>query len=326
MENDWIYRYREFNAITLKELLYQEIYFSSQEELNDPLDYEFILTVNKGQPYIHEFFVEPALHDYKSTKYLKNKILKIISNFLSSHYVSLNEIECFILNDYIAKELIKYTKDELIAKHLQQRIINSYRNILPVNLQSVSFSKTCTNPLLWTHYAKAHTGFCIVFKPEKRLLNIKKINDKKYSQFKCSDVRYGSEIEIDLSLMFDKQAKFNWQNVVNHFLVEVQRKALLTKHKSHSKEKEIRIFGNYGTSYSVEPIPETKIIKSENIHYFDPNQFVGIVFGFKMKEDEKKEILYILDKNKDYKSFKIFQCIKIKNTVETVLINNTNRL
>ncbi|TQE76544.1 DUF2971 domain-containing protein [Leptospira noguchii] len=326
LNSNWIYRYREFNTVSLKELLYEEIYFSSQDELNDPLDYEFVLTIKKGQAHIHKFFVEPAFIHYQvALQNAKDKIFNEIIEYLSSQLLILNEIEDHIPIEFLDTIFNNNNINYLIGRNIRNLIINSYRNIFPVNLRSVSFSKTCENPLLWTHYAGAHTGFCLIFNPEKKKLNLRKIGEEKFEQFSCHNVKYGSDIEIDISLMFNDKNEFSDSHVFKKFLIEVQQKGLLTKHASHSKEKEIRIFGNYGTSYSIEPRHEPKIIKTNKIHYFDPGQFMGIVFGYRMKEIHKEEILTILNLNTKYKNYYIFQSVKRLNTVRAIFTTKTAR-
>ena len=116
-----LYKYRSFNNYGLQILTNCEIYFSSPEELNDPLECQF-----KCLPAAEE---------------IKRRLTKA-------------ELDIF---------------DELSGKKYYERGTNNavpiFQAIENKTKQSGIFSLSRTNeePLMWSHYADGHRGFCIGF-------------------------------------------------------------------------------------------------------------------------------------------------------------------
>ncbi len=61
LDKNWIYRFRSASVLSLKELMYNEIYFSTPGELNDPLDLGAELVIEKDSSYVYEYFLLYAL-------------------------------------------------------------------------------------------------------------------------------------------------------------------------------------------------------------------------------------------------------------------------
>ena len=116
-----LYKYRSFNNYGLQILTNCEIYFSSTEELNDPLECQF-----KSLPAVEEI-----------RRRLKEEDLPI-----------LNKISKKLYNEKGTGNLVP--------------IFEAIENI---SKQAGIFSLCQTNrdPLMWSHYADGHRGFCIGF-------------------------------------------------------------------------------------------------------------------------------------------------------------------
>jgi hypothetical protein len=116
-----LYKYRSFNNYALQILTNLEVYFSSPEELNDPLDCDF-----KSIP-------------------LAEAVKK-----------RLTEDELLIFNEVSTK---------LYNKKGTGKLVPIFRAIENVSKQAGIFSLCQTNndPLMWSHYADGHKGFCIGF-------------------------------------------------------------------------------------------------------------------------------------------------------------------
>ncbi|MBA4242279.1 MAG: hypothetical protein C0448_16280 [Sphingobacteriaceae bacterium] len=318
LDKNWIYRYREYNPLTLKELIYQEIYFSTKEELNDPFDYAHNLVIPKNSDFIHEYFIQSAIEQFGIKANIQKKIRKEIVNTIANDDIYTDLIELSLDENYL--EEILQRNDISNTKKIISSIYETYHNLKPKNLRSISFSKSCENPVLWTHYAKAHTGFCMIFKPTNKHLFLKKIYENKFEKYKCEFVKYNLDINVDLSLMFNKNKKFDWRNFYRDYYPQLNRKALLTKHPSHSKESEVRITSNYNiATFGSSPSEEKQLPKHEQIYYFDPKQFVGVVLGHKMKDEHKYEITSIISKSKAIKNYKIFEILNFVNGTIAIL-------
>ena len=116
-----LYKYRSFNNYGLQILTNREIYFSSTEELNDPLECQF-----KSLPVAEE---------------IKRRLTE-------------EELAIF-------KKLSEKLYDEKGTGNL----VPIFQAIENISKQAGIFSLCQTNkdPLMWSHYADGHRGFCIGF-------------------------------------------------------------------------------------------------------------------------------------------------------------------
>jgi len=116
-----LYKYRSFNNHGLQILTNSEIYFSSPEELNDPLECQF-----KRLP------VE---------KEIKRRLTE--------------------------EELLLFNKlsEKLYSERDTGNLVPIFQAIENISKQAGIFSLCQTNedPLMWSHYADGHRGFCIGF-------------------------------------------------------------------------------------------------------------------------------------------------------------------
>lgn len=144
----YIYKYRKFEKNSLNALKENKIWFSQGVKFNDPFDCSVNVPVNlmsKGS--LKEFI-------YKNTT--NSSMFEIAKN---NHY---------ILEEVINKQM---EDSQLLIDTLgvQSHELAPVFNIVAATLLRsfvCCFSTTSTNPLLWSHYADSHTGFCIRFKKE----------------------------------------------------------------------------------------------------------------------------------------------------------------
>jgi len=223
-----IYKYRPLSDFLFKELLYQEIYFASYNELNDPLDL-FLR-------------IDFSTHDIEAIEYLiyfmmKTQVYKFYENadipIVNKHWISLYN------NDKEKKDIIKSVKEKLDLFLKKEKniwcddIINIFEGILPENLvfdpnifkeeidrltkkflksSYVScFSETHNNFLMWSHYATKHSGICLEFNlnndglfPYERIHN-RKMDVEKYKN-------RISEWDMKSHIYWDKLDKVFYQN------------------------------------------------------------------------------------------------------------------
>lgn len=134
MIQNCLFRYRSYNEFTLKEILYDELWFSSVENLNDPFEFPF-------------FFNRDYKYDYWDLLriYTECKIRTI------DQIITLNK------NDDLSPEKQLNLIDDLITE-LESNI---RKDILESNV--CCFTKKSNNSLMWSHYADGMRGLCIAY-------------------------------------------------------------------------------------------------------------------------------------------------------------------
>jgi len=120
-----IYKYRPLSYFLFKELFYQELYFASYNELNDPLDLflriDFSTNDIEAIEYLIYFMVKTQIY-----KFSENIDIPIVNK----QWISLNN------NDKEIKEIIKSVKEKLDLFVKKEKnvwcddIINIFRSIL----------------------------------------------------------------------------------------------------------------------------------------------------------------------------------------------------
>jgi len=129
-----LFKYCEFNEYTEKVFTHNEIYFSSPYEFNDPFDSKLHLTCNGTMTEIKRYLCKQ--YQKKSPKRSK-------------------------------QEILTYVEMEIMAKRMDETVLNEAmeksREILRKRFGICCFSEKRDNILMWAHYAKQHTGFCLEF-------------------------------------------------------------------------------------------------------------------------------------------------------------------
>ncbi len=184
-----LYKYRPLSEFLFKELYYQELYFASYNELNDPLDLsariEFtpkdkdaieylIWFVSKTQFTIEDFQKSSNnikdLFNFNKNEIAKQLLTEEIFNTANVFHKEKGKIWVAdiikIIEDSINKQKtnidIDYNKFRAELERLTKKFLkNSYINC---------FSETSNNFLMWSHYASKHSGICLEFQLENSSL------------------------------------------------------------------------------------------------------------------------------------------------------------
>lgn len=125
MTQNLFYKYRKFTDNGLRILVDKQLYFASPGSLNDPLDYQIPLS----DLFIEMITEATTPEDKSALEELKNVLLKAGDD----------------------EDLITFL--ELLEKYENQQR----------ELGVLSLSANGVDPLLWSHYADGHQGFCIGF-------------------------------------------------------------------------------------------------------------------------------------------------------------------
>lgn len=181
-----LYKYRPLTDFLFKELFYQELYFASYEELNDPLDLsariEFTPKKEEQVEYLLYFIFKTAitlLISDSPSEAAKDNIRKLkklndneelrarLKKAIYAEIVALKKLQSFISFDVLETILIKTSREQEIDFPVQFDTFKSKLNKLAKkfleNSYTTCFSEKNDDFLLWSHYSSKHSGICLEF-------------------------------------------------------------------------------------------------------------------------------------------------------------------
>ncbi|MGE0638049.1 MAG: DUF2971 domain-containing protein [Bacteroidia bacterium] len=180
-----LYKYRPLSEFLFKELLYQELYFASYNELNDPLDLsariEFTVEKEEQIEYLiwilfkttlsiseTEIPVSEKINNSNLIEFNKNDVARIslrknifnkLTQLKTEHsFIWLDQIEN-VIADAVKEEQITFNVNFLNFKNELQRLTKKFLE----NSYTTCFSATNKDFLMWSHYASKHSGICLEF-------------------------------------------------------------------------------------------------------------------------------------------------------------------
>ncbi len=285
--------------------MYDEMFFASTEELNDPIDMQTKFIFPDASKELWERILFKLWNDRKYANIGSFYFLeicpisyeKIILNF---RYHSKKLLERFVSDQSLDYKTIQYLL--LLLKKLE----DFFDLYMPRSGYSVSFSKTCDDMLMWSHYAKSHTGFCIIFRPinnaiyqcsmrKKDSIAVTEGHNTSIGEsFPIQDINYNNDLnEIDAFLLFPVPY------TGHHFENEEERlkyhksaqKQLLTKTKAWDYEKECRLLLSQPYKWIA---GKGSLNSHQRLFHYDFTQVVGVIFGHRMSSNDKKAIKNIL--------------------------------
>lgn len=302
------YRYRPASELSLKELLYHEIYFGSTSENNDPYDGKQFYFFGSEQDRWFRL-LECAWRSITHVNW--TQWAKSLSAVLSQN--SPMSFQKALSFDY-ASALLETTNppkvlDAAGLAMLVTRFIDLYR---PEDPYFASFSKTCDNHLMWAHYASRYQGYCLIFKPIDGKLR-QAPQDRRRSIHRHTPKGIGPQMnwQVPESLVFQdvvyqgtpvfEDAFMRFPQYVSNFsldeperikLIDMQERQYLEKHKSWSYEQEVRLLLKAPSSWLFGE--RVSLTRHERLFHYQPTQLVGIIAGPLMREEYKQQILEII--------------------------------
>ncbi|MFB0498682.1 hypothetical protein ABID99_004919 [Mucilaginibacter sp. OAE612] len=180
-----IYKYRPLSDFLFKELQYQELYFASYQELNDPFDLNVRIDFSvEKQEYISElvrylFKTTLILKDEKLTSRKKQNNSKLVEfihdeekcarfeELIYGHIQSAKGTERYLFFDMLETAIVrsirelklKFSFDLANFRSEILRITSKFLN----NSYATCFSEDPANFLMWSHYSSKHSGICLEF-------------------------------------------------------------------------------------------------------------------------------------------------------------------
>lgn len=302
------YRYRSGSELSMKELIYDELYFGSRAECNDPYEGKMFAVLDKDEGFWNNLVrVALKFFDSEVVEYL---IKRIINLYLSKAPMHLDE-----LLKISEEEFLQLGNDELeraILKNMYESLKQYIQRQIPAEQYFVCFSRSKNNYLLWSHYANNHKGFCLVFRPInheiqqnpnwiKTSVGLKFPHiEKPYirlsvpASFTLQDVQYVAEPTCLNGMMCFSGAvvgdRYSPQEIE-----EFQHKynqTYLQKHSIWEYEEESRIVLSsvypWITGDTVSFTPHDRLFR------YNSTQLVGIVLGVKMPKAQRERIKEII--------------------------------
>lgn len=303
------YRYRPPTEISFKEILYNELYFSSAEECNDPFDSKtFFVFPNKVDKW--EKLLAMAWKPFSNPSLAP--IIKSVAQRISA--------ECPLrYEEAISDQLLRKCVPALgpftdVLIGVLRETLKTYR---PSTRYFASFSEVGDESLLWAHYADKHRGFCLVFKAIDERLNQYRPTMKSSFRFETPNglapsMSYGIPESFKFNQISYEEVvvthdAFNCfpesvagkieSDAVRSQLISSMNENYFQKHISWSYEKEIRLTLSppipwlFGAHHDYTP--------QQRLFQYEPTQLVGVIFGTKMSKENKSRILEIIRIHQD---------------------------
>ena len=164
-----LYKYRSFNARTLRLLIEAEVYYADPSSFNDPLDSRPTIQID-----VESEDLENLLSQMLSVNE-KNKYQKLIGDhrYMSREYGSYNDgssgENCY------KRRLASNVKDILYKEFCERGVL--------------SLSEKWDCPLMWSHYADEHRGLCIEYDmTENACKNLRPVDYRMPRSIKISDL------------------------------------------------------------------------------------------------------------------------------------------
>ena len=307
------YRYRPFSEFSLKELMYDELFFASAEECNDPHECWDFLQFPPDYDKWHRV-LELAWKNVDEK--VKTPFYDIVCNYL----VAKSPVTvCEVLSEEFFHPLLE--KDCLknpFSYSLLINLVDFLNTYLKEKRYFVSFSKTPDNYLMWSHYANQHDGFCLIFKSlndclyqaKKQMrekINIERnfgiqVHVSEYigPKFKFCDVIYGEKSAlIDPFFYFPQYvSKCKVENEQERLVFfEKLERHYLEKGACWGYEHESRLLLPNSMSWITGG--KVEYTKYQRLFHYDPSQLVGIIFGSRMTQENRSRIKEIVDEKID---------------------------
>lgn len=298
------YRYRSGSELAIKELIYDELYFASREECNDPYEGKTFATFPKDKD-LWSNLINEALksHKIELDGSLKEKVVEF---FLSKSPMPIENI-------------LKIPRDEFIdvgQRRLDQFMLNPAFEAIqdyvmwysPEECYFASFSKTNDNFLLWSHYANNHKGFCLVYRAidgklkqnqnwkrkQTATLPLPRLTFMVPDAFDFHDVEYVSTPKSSNGFMCFPACVAGDKHTPEEIEAARTERAnkYLQKHSVWDYEQEARVVLSSGVQWFAGR--RLTLPAHQRLFHIDSTQLVGIVLGSQMSATQRQRIKEIV--------------------------------
>lgn len=339
-----LFKYRPHSEFLFKELYYQELYFASYFELNDPLDLsariEFSCEKSEQIEYLIYFLFKTtlSLNDALTEKQKQNNknLLAFndnkskVAEFQQTIFENINELKkekiriwdidiIRIIEAASQKHNLEFQFDLDNFKNELKRITSKFLE----NSYATCFSESNNDFLMWSHYASKHSGICLEFSLENSRLFpyiSKARRNLDYEKYK----QRLSEWDLKTHIYWDRIQKVTYENeqpFINFFefapVFENEHDCDLiglskswTHHFAHKLEW---VFSTKTKPWEYEK--EWRAIHinfgnpenpEERIRHYPLESLKAIYFGMRTPDNAKNRIYNIF--SRQHKELKYFEC------------------
>lgn len=293
--------------------MYSEMYFSSPEECNDPFDSKTFYVFHADN---EKWFKVIQL----ASERVKISLSKNLMNQLTEHICK----QCpLTFDEAIKKDLFTEFKgssanENILISYLSKVIQELLKVYQPDTRYFVSFSRTNSDPLMWSHYADKHKGFCLIFKAIGGKLNLSP-NYKKDSvrpptpngiapnmshglpeNFDFVDINYRPEVEfLDAFLHMPAYVSGDAKDEQERLKIVAEQESHYTqKGQSWHYENESRLILRPPLSWLFGG--HIEFTQQERLFHYEPSQLVGIIYGARMTDGEKNRVRQLLKERENW--------------------------
>ncbi|TDX12031.1 DUF2971 family protein [Buttiauxella sp. BIGb0552] len=309
----YLFKYYRPDFFFDKAIRYNELYFSSHEQLNDPNDlktsYFFEDEIHMWQRLLESEFIAGVRELQDVLDLTDRSLAKELCRIFHGTPMdgSIEQLECTFLkyDDAIVASLGRHLKSSesikstpfkdssesrseliLLCKNgIRDRVLKGIR----AGVYSVSFSTRALEPMMWAHYAAGFKGCVVIYNALNNEINLtRNIYSKEYFPFIVDNVEYEDcekHIPILQSALGDDKSI---------------RNILLVKNKFWKYEAEKRIF--HTRTYIATKVWKLSFLlskdHSDRIFHHDPSLIAGIIFGPGFSGEKKESIEFLLRDNR----------------------------
>lgn len=242
-KDKWIFKYMPFGMNAIKIIVNEQLWFGKPDIQNDPYEIEFIV-------------------DYINTENKKYYFDFPLNNDLEKH--------------------INYTNSGKIIEHR-----NDFEECLKRNIRNYvgicSFSEKCDDILMWSHYADANKGICLVFNKESIIKGLR------------ADLKEHAEYEKDMPHV-------NFSSDEQYGTIFYEKDFFIHKSIEWEYEDEFRFVRIYKNSLDNDKI--------NRLHLFDIKSIEGIIVGEKFSQNDFQTLSNLITKRDSCKHIKFWKCKK----------------
>jgi hypothetical protein len=297
------YRFRPSGELSLKELLYDEMFFTSASECNDPFDGASFFSFGCDE----ERWARLIEHSWgRAEPGNKSDLARGLARAVASRCpMSLSDAQAMVFDEAL-KHLASL--GPLAAGILAGQLRAFIRLYEPRRPYFVSFAKAADNALMWAHYGSMHQGHCLVFRsfdgslhqhPDRLRTVIHRTTQSGIApsitialpgKFQFDEVIYedGTGAGDAFTCFPQPVAGLTLSDEERLSLNVSRRRQVLTKHTCWRYEQEARVILSPPSSWVFgDPVELTPF---ERLFHFMPSQLVGIVLGAKMPTATKERV------------------------------------
>lgn len=298
------YRYRSGSELSVKELIYDELYFASREECNDPYEGKTFATFSADKD-LWNNLINEALKAY-NIKPLESLKERIVQYFLSKAPMPIENVLRIPKNEFV--DIGARTYEQRLLPSMLEAIQNYVMWYSPEERYFASFSKTNDNFLLWSHYANNHKGFCLVYRPidgkikqnanwkrtQTATLPLPRLTFVVPDAFEIQDVEYVSTPKSSDGFMcFPASVAGDKHTPEEVEMAQAERaKNYLQKHSAWDYEQEARVVLSSGVQWLAGR--KLTLPAHQRLFHIDSTQLVGIILGSQMPDVQRQRIREII--------------------------------